>query len=257
MVPSKFSQWIRQNLKDAYSGLIAQDIDFVIKNSSGDIYFVEEKIFKQARTGPAQAVLYKLINDILKNHKSFTGCYKVVCTGENQLFVNDQYSLDYDFFEKEKAYFSNGQWYETVITNSLKYLWDGKGNPPCKKTEQERTFLRNSNLSSVLKKLNLKYFSIDWIVMNYVTGNFILLSEKKTSIDADVQNINQMFEDLTVNSGASNPKTKVVYEYLGHYVIDYNDAMTQFTLNNQICSSEDIINLLNLDDKKIVNYKRK
>jgi len=97
--PTNFSVWMRDNLKDAFCGLITQDIDFVLLNSNDQYFIVEEKNYAGARTGPAQAVIYKMLDDILSTDDSFLGCHNYFrefsteykLQHDNKPFENDWY----------------------------------------------------------------------------------------------------------------------------------------------------------------------
>ncbi len=41
--PSVFSRWMRGHLKDAYSGLITQDIDFFVRNDQNNTFFLSKR----------------------------------------------------------------------------------------------------------------------------------------------------------------------------------------------------------------------
>jgi hypothetical protein len=81
-----FSFWMRTNLKDAYSGLITQDIDFVFISKQKDyFFFIEEKNSYNARVGPAQKVIFKLFNDyLLNNNPKFLGTHTLYILSPNE-----------------------------------------------------------------------------------------------------------------------------------------------------------------------------
>ncbi len=62
-----FSQWIRENLKDSFNGLIAQDIDWIFVNyCTGNFIIVEEKTKRSTascKTNPAQTVIFKMLDE--------------------------------------------------------------------------------------------------------------------------------------------------------------------------------------------------
>src|SRR5690554_2322425 len=100
--PTLFSKWMRKHLKDAYSGLITSDIDFIITREDRKYFIVEEKNKIGARTGPAQALIYKMLDQILSNDSEFLGCHKVTVSNDN-VNVNELKTIDlHDFLKTPK-----------------------------------------------------------------------------------------------------------------------------------------------------------
>ncbi|MGI6771688.1 MAG: hypothetical protein ACOX5Y_04695 [Acholeplasmataceae bacterium] len=261
--PSKFSNWMRTNLKDAFSGLITQDIDFIIKRDDGHYLIAEEKNLKHARTGPAQAVIYKMLDEILSTDNLFLRCHKITVDNK-KIYVNELQTIDiHDFLKDPTRIFFNDydqSWFDKVLYFSLQYLWDGKGSPPKSKTEKERTYNRSSLLKPFLDGHKVDYESIDWIFVNYVTGYYILLSEFNNNLGPLGQRINKVFENNKNGElKVYNPKSKCNYKYLGHYNIKYSfddfGEINQFAINNQKISVVEAINVLNLDDREIEKFK--
>lgn len=252
--PSPFSSWMRDHLKDAYSGLITQDIDFVL-TFCGNYFIVEEKLLLNARTGPAQAVIYKMFDDILSKDNKFFGCHKVVVNGPNNVFLDEQKDVNLDFFLLNPYYCYkntyNQTWFEKIIYFNIRYLWDGKGEPPVRKTEKEHTFNRESKLEIELaKKDDVQQSRIDWVFVNYVSGNYCLLFESDKYLnDPTIQRIISILEKETPTSGAINPKTNVRYHFCGAHKITYNREMTEFQIDGHRYTSEQVIKILNLDEQ--------
>ena len=252
--PTKFSQWMRQHLKDAYSGLITQDIDLIIVNAEGKYFITEEKIYATARTGPAQAVIYQMLDEILQADQCFLGCHKATLT-RNGVWLDESQTVSLDEFVQKPNAYANGEWYKEVVQDSLRFLWDGKGNPPRKKTEAERTFIRKSALEPLLRREDVEFFGIDWIFVNYVTGNFVLLSENQDFDNPVIQRIISQFEEYNQSSRAvRNPKSKCLYKFLGMYKVEYSEDMSEFWINGNYLDEEDAIRILNLDSNEIEKY---
>ena len=254
--PSKFSQWIRYNLKDSFSGLIAQDIDFFIKNKNGQTFVIEEKRNKFAKTGPAQAVIYKLIDEVCSFNTSFQGVLKITDISENFGFLNQTTNVDIvNFLEYPKSIYDlKNQWYENIITNALPYLWDCTGIPKTgRNTAPERTFIRNSNLAPLLTANGFKYTTIEWIFVNYCSGNFAFFYESKPD-DLTLEFI-EMFKRYDYkNNVIFNPKSNKNYNFLGHYLINYEADFSKFKLNENTINKNDAITILNLDNDSILDY---
>lgn len=253
--PTKFSVWMRSNLKDAYSGLITQDIDFIVKSIDNKIYIIEEKIYKNARTGPAQAIIYKMLKEVLSSLDEFEACIKLSDVSNGKAILNDtsEVKLEELFLgNQENLYTNDPSWFELIIEKNLSYLWDGIGIPPYKKTENERTFFRNSKLISWLEENALEFASIDWIFVNYCTGYFITICESSSKLDSLQQKIVDTLHSSEITS--NNPKSKVQYQYLGNYFIEYSDDFEKIKLNGVDVSSDEAIELLNLFNDEISNY---
>ena len=258
--PTPFSVWMRSNLKDAYSGLITQDIDFVISRKDNHYLIAEEKLYSTARTGPAQAVIYKMLSDILTDDSNFEGCHKITVNNNKTLYVNQTSTMTLDEFIKnpQKNYLNSyGQtWFDKILDLNMKYLWDGKGTPPTKKTESEHTYKRKSNLLTLLFENKIINDSIDWLFLNYCSGNFVLLSESGEFLEPTTLRILINLEKHNLEpKKAFNPKTKSEYQFLGAYTVKYNENLSKFVINGHELERKDAIRVLNLDDTEIMHYK--
>lgn len=256
--PTSFSTWMRNHLKDAFCGLITQDIDFVLLNENNKYFIVEEKNIANARTGPAQAVIYKMLDEILSEDNDFLGCHKATLESNGiWLDMSGKVSVN-DFLINPNAYKYNAYnqtWYDKVLYFNLKYLWDGKGIPPVRKTEKEHTFNRESLLEPELLKHNVYRANIDWVFVNYVTGNFVLLSESNCFNNDLIQHI--IFQMYSYNKSSKivkNPKSLCEYKFLGAYEISYSVDMRMFYINGQPVDSNEAIEVLNLDTDEIKKY---
>ena len=261
--PSPFSIWMRDNLKDAFSGLITQDIDFIIKKPDSHFLIVEEKLISSARTGPAQAVIYKLLNDILTKDTSFQGCHKVTCDGE-KLFVNQSQTRSLNNFLNDPFHnYLNSYsqtWFEKIIFFNKKFLWDCKGKPYTKKTEIEHSYQRESKFMPLLKKYSIEYTSIDWIFLNYCTGYFALFFEdnfeEKVYEDTTIRNIIKNFESYNKSDKkAYNPKSNSEYHFVGAYQLHHTENFSHFFINDHRITVDDAIRVLNLDSNEIIKFK--
>ncbi len=249
--PTQFSVWMRTNLKDAFAGLITQDVDFVLTTNNG-YFVVEEKLLSTARTGPAQAVIYKMLDDILSRDKYFLGCHKIVVDSSTRVFLNETMGVTLNsFLMNPKCCYRNRYnqtWFEKILYFKSKALWDGKGTPPVRKTEKEHTFIRESKLSPELEKRGVKVSRIDWIFVNYVSGYFCLLFESDNfKTDRTILRIIDVLEKETPYASAYNPKTKVKYKFCGAYRIKYNRDLSLFDINGRELEKKEAIKLLNLD----------
>ena len=258
-----FSLWMRRNLKDAFSGLITQDIDFVFVSKNKDFFFfLEEKNSMTARVGSAQKIIFKLFNDFNYNEKRFYGTYIFYAIKEKQ---TREELLDFIYRIKNKKLTRPN--YE-IDNNELSKLWDCTGTPPIKKTEKERSGYRGSVIKKVLTKDIIDEFlfiePIHWIFVNYCSGNFIFLEEltKNSKLDDKrrefIDFIDQIFRQNNINSNARNPKSNVRYKYLGYYILKFEntnpDNSPKMYLNNKEISKQELIKVLNLDDDSITAY---
>ena len=254
--PSKFSQWIRFNLKDSFSGLIAQDIDFIIKNKNDQLMVVEEKIFRNARTGPAQAIIYKLIDEVCSSDKSFKGVYKISDISNGHGFVNQDSVLEIQkLIDSPKELLNiNTQWYENIVESALRYLWDCRGTPKAgRNTARERTFDRKSNLIPLLVKNEVEFTSVDWIFVNYCSGNFAFFHESEPNNLA--LEFTTIFKDYNYRElPIENPKSKKEYKFLGNFKIGHSPDFSIFYLNENEIQKQDATALLNLDNDSILKY---
>ena len=257
-----FSFWMRRNLKDAYSGLITQDIDFVfISKQKEFFFFVEEKNSTKARISPAQKVIFKLFNDYLcrKENPKFLGTHLLVVTNENQ--AKHRLSILIDKINNNQVSIP----IYDIENDVLNKLWDCKGEPLLKKTEEERSQYRGSVIKNILSLSGiLNNFSfidqIHWIFVNYCTGNFIFLEEltKNSNINEKrkefITIIDNIFKDS--NSKAINPKSKVKYNYLGYYILKFSntnpDNSDHIFLNYNEISVDFLIKTLNLDNNYFI-----
>jgi len=264
MQKKSFSYWIRDNLKDAYSGLITQDIDFFFINTTKKYFLIiEEKNSMYARLGPAQKIIFKMLNDIFYNNTNieykFYGVIVLYILNKNlstsqikEIVLNKIKDYNPNCFELEK--------------NILEKLWDCKGSPPYQKTEKERTFYRDSNIKEIFKNINLPEHllcnKIDWIFLNYCTGYFILIEEenktKKTEKRKEefISIVNYIFSG-NINP-SFNPKSKVEYKYLGYHRIKFSGESpydsSEIYLNNKKIEIKELISLLNLENDEIKSY---
>lgn len=260
MEPSNFSKWMRTNLKDAYSGLITQDIDFIIKFEKEKYLIAEEKIFSRARTGPAQAVIYKLLSEILENDSNFYGCHKITVNKDETVYINEiKTTTLIDFFSNPRKIYLNSYnetWYDKSLFFNLKYMWDCNGLPKKTKTESERTFSRESNLKELLIKSKIEFSKIDWLFLNYCSGFFAILYEE--NIDNNITN-KRIVEQLEIynknDKKVKNPKSKAEYKFLGTYIIKHSKNFDEFYINGIKITKSEAIAVLNLENDKILKYK--
>jgi len=259
-----FSFWMRTKLKDAYSGLITQDIDFVFISKKKDyFFFVEEKNSLNARIGPAQKIIFKLFNDYLLNdNPTFLGThilYIISPNESNRILLKKIKEIKSQQILKPS--------YE-IEENILKFLWNCEGNPPRKKTETERSQYRGSYLKinlDIVRKDFLFIENIHWIFVNYCKGYFIFVEEltynKKIGEKRKnfITTIDEIFR-ANQNNVAKNPKSGAYYQYLGYYQLTFSqtnpDNSSEVYLNSNKISKKDLIYLLNLDDNSILNYRK-
>jgi hypothetical protein len=257
-----FSFWMRTNLKDAYSGLITQDIDFVFISKQKDyFFFIEEKNSHNARVGPAQKIIFKLFNDyLLNNNPKFLGTHILYILSPNENEANE-ILLKINKIKPGQIVKPSYEIEEYI----LRRLWDCKGNPPKKKTEIERSQYRGSYIRVYLDKVRGDFLFVDnihWIFVNYCTGYFIFIEEltNNKEIEEERKNfINTIDEIFRVkNSIAKNPKSCALYRYLGYYQLKFSqtnpDNSREIYLNSKKISKEELIDVLNLDDNKILVY---
>lgn len=259
-----FSYWMRENLKDAYSGLITQDFDFVFINNKEKYFLViEEKNSKNARLGPAQKIIFKMLNDMFYNNANmeykFHGVIVLYILNKNISPSNIKEMVK----DKIKNYDLN---YFELENDVLDKLWDCKQNPPYRKTEKERSFYRGSYINDIFKNVNLPEYifcyKIDWIFLNYCTGFFILIEEenknKKTEKRKEkfIAIVDKIFNGNINDS--YNPKSKVKYKYLGYYRLKFSGESPydseSIYLNNRKIELKKLVNLLNLDSDEIKSY---
>ncbi|GAB6066460.1 hypothetical protein JCM9492_15550 [Aquifex pyrophilus] len=270
MIKESFSYWMRYNLKDAYSGLITQDIDFVILDKERKVFlFLEEKNSRKARLGPAQKVIFDMFDKLFR----FTQPLGYRFLGTHILYVYKHHTrqeIIREICRKIRRYtYKNYELPQEVIDK----LWDCRGNPPIKKTERERSGYRDSLLQGIINPLNNEkriVRKIDWIFLNYCSGYFIFLEERNRYRqgveDRDVSFmsiIDSIFSEASrINERenfAQNPKSGAIYKYLGYYVLNFsntNPDNSEITLNEVRVDKDTLKELLNLDKDKILEYRK-
>jgi len=141
-------------------------------------------------------------------------------------------------------------------------------------TRPEKTGVRNLDFSRWLRThlkdsyRGLIIQDLDWIVVNYCTGWFILLEQKVVrgrarQITSPAQTvILRMLDELLQRSAelnrtqafSRNPATGAAYEYLGLFLLEFVDGTSPdnssgMLLNGKPISRADLIRLLNLDSQ--------
>ncbi|MFP3256992.1 MAG: hypothetical protein RXO36_04270 [Candidatus Nanopusillus acidilobi] len=255
-----FSYWMRTNLKDAYSGLITQDIDFVFISKQKDhFFFIEEKNSPRARVGVAQQIIFKLFNDyLLNNPPLFLGTHILHISYPDKNLLKERINK-IKSGQVEKPSYEIGE-------DTLRRLWDCKGNPQIKKTEAERSQYRGSIIKEnlhIFKRDFLFIENIHWIFVNYCTGYFIFIEELTNNEEIKeerkkfIDTIDEIFR-ANQKSIAKNPKSGAIYQYLGYYRLKFSrtnpDNSLEIYLNSKKISKEELIDVLNLDDNKILRY---
>ena len=259
-----FSQWMRYNLKDAYGGLITQDVDFVVINKNTlEFCFIEEKNSEYARIGPAQKIIFKMFDDFLRSNSKFLGTHLLIITDA---------SLPPDSIFSKILGRSSQRW--DLEQDVVDKLWDCSGNPPTVKTEKERSRYRGSVLEGIFDKAeakiiiareNLLIEKIDWIFLNYCSGYFIFLEEenrnkrKRPDKEKFIKFIDRIFKEANnAPDKAYNPKSKATYRYLGYFTLSFSnnnpDDSDRILLNGKQIDRASLINLLNLDNDDIIKY---
>lgn len=259
-----FSYWMRKNLKDAFSGLITQDIDFVFLIPKEKLFFfIEEKNSRHARVGPAQLILFKMFDDLFKSE---INGYKFL--GTLILTILEEKKLEDLLSEIEKG-LKNRNYYK-IENYILDRLWDCKGEPRIKKTEQERSGYRGSIIKKIIEKYsihqNIYIEKIDWIFLNYCSGNFIFVEELtncENNIPEGKKDFIKIIDEIFTNASeintskkiARNPKSNAVYKYLGYYKLVFSntnpDNSEKIFLNSKEIDKNKLINMLNLDNSDI------
>lgn len=275
-----FSVWMRTNLKDAFNGLITQDIDFVIvkkdisKPNFFSFYFIEEKNSQKARVGPAQKIIFKMFDDLLtpqifrieKNLYKFLGTYILYLLKE---YDCENFTIWFKSMLKDRPK-------HDIDPEVLKKLWDCNGIPVKIKTEKERTRYRGSILERLFDKCYEVYTKdivfiekIDWIFVNYCSGYFIFLEEltngekltdrKRKFIQTIDSIFNEASKENEITLFAKNPKSKSVYRYLGYYTLSFSktnpDNSHIIILNDKQVKKNDLIKLLNMDTNEILLFR--
>jgi hypothetical protein len=263
MDKNSFSYWIRHNLKDAYSGLIVQDIDYVIIDKQQKIfYIIEEKNSQNARIGPAQCIIFKMINDLLLFNCSLEYVFKGVLL---MRILNNNYKNEDIVKQIENMICNYNKDQFNLSKEIIDRLWDCNEEPNIIRTQNERSFYRGSNLSRFIEYYKEKGFlceHIDWIFVNYCSGNFIFLEEINSSKQINenknefISFIDKMFRS-TNNNKAFNPKSKCTYKYLGYYNLKFtetNPDNSKIFINGKEIDKQCLINILNLDNDEIKKF---
>lgn len=258
-----FSFWMRQNLKDAYSGLITQDIDFVfLSKNKKKFFFIEEKNSTKARIGPAQKVIFKMFDDLLKEINCgymFLGTIIITQTEEAPLE---------DLKEKINSGLNNRMNYD-LDKNIIDRLWDCQGKPQKVKTEYERSGYRGSMIKKALNELrndNILIENINWVFVNYCSGYFIFLEELTYGNSTSqsklefIKTIDCIFKEACDKNEARNIKSKAIYKYLGYYELKFSntnpDNSDAIFINDFKITKEELTKILNLNDAFIAKYKK-
>lgn len=266
-----FSFWMRYNLKDAYSGLIAQDIDFaIIQETNKKFYFIEEKNSDKATVRPPQKIIFKMFDDLFEeniNGYNFLGTHIMYISRE----------MPMDKLKEEIRKSLNNRQIHDIDENILRILWDCKGQPLVRKTEKERSGYRGSIIRKILEtsgyisKPGESYIEhIDWIFLNYCTGYFILVEEMtdgKTDLCGTKKEFIKIMDNLfTIASNrnqksmkAKNPKSGALYKYLGYYKLVFSrtnpDNSNDIFLNDQRISKTCLVDMFNLDNNSIEKFR--
>ncbi len=153
-----FSNWIRNNLKDSFLGLISQDIDWIFVNyCTGYFIIVEVKTHcnnQSKNTSPAQTVILKLVDEFFKkaseininqpfsvnpatniNYK-FIGTFLLNFSGTNpddseKIYLNNKIIAKYDLMKLLNLDSNNSliiaknysnDWINETLKNQISYL---------------------------------------------------------------------------------------------------------------------------------------
>ncbi len=245
---------MRDHLKPATHGLISQDIDYVVFLNDDRFFLAEEKTSERARVSPPQAVIAKMMSDILaKVTEGFLGYFLIYAISEEctRVRLRDVERDFHSFIRGVRAgetFISN--WFEEVIEENFDRLWDCRGRSAGSKTASERSGSRPSNLGKVLDNYSLEHFTVDWVLLNYCTGYFILITESGINrrliyIDHLLRRYNESEEK------AFNPKSGATYEYLGLYSLEFHPNDEDIRLNGRSVSEEELVYLLNLESRGV------
>jgi hypothetical protein len=145
-------------------------------------------------------------------------------------------------------------------------------------TRPERTFERNLDFSQWMRTHLRDSFNgliahdVDWILLNYCTGFFIVLEEKthrqksnRYTGTAQTVMLKMLDEMLSMGSylnqrfeTSKNPATGVVYQYKGAYILEFIKGTDpanaeKIYLNGRPIDAETLIRLLNLDDEALLD----
>ena len=245
---------MRDHLKPATHGLISQDIDYVVFLDEDRFFLAEEKTSERARVSPPQAVIAKMMSDVLaKVTEGFLGYFLIYSSAEGQTYVRlGKERRDFGGFLKglRAGETLSSNWFEEVIERNFDRLWDCKGKPAVSRTAYERSGARPSNLGNILERYSLEHITVDWVLLNYCTGYFILITE--TEVNQRIKHIDDLL--LRYNrrkDKASNPKSGATYEYLGLYRLEFHPNGEDIRLNGRSVSEEELVNLLNLESRGV------
>ncbi len=278
LTPSVFSRWMRGHLKDAYSGLITQDIDFFVRNARNDTFLlIEEKTSNRARSGPAQAVVARMINDLFKRNRQYGGYLLIYTAREHVTIKKPQHRrvLDYprffDLLTKGEYSVLRYDWFTPVIQQKWDILWDCRQPVSSTKTEPERSGLRPSFLREKFEEFasqTVHVKNIHWIFVNYCSGLFLLLEEQESADDVDLAEsekkmvafIHRLFKQADAENRrqkmAKNLKSGSLYQYLGYHLLEYEhyaaSQICNVRLNHQPIDLETLTTILNLDSESAV-----
>lgn len=283
--PSEFSMWMRDNLLASWEGLVTQDIDVMMfDNSLSSFILIEEKNSPRASVTIPQAVCFKMLDEFLKLQKKcrYYGSYLIYYLNDTNIFINP-YELDRDKNtpinkeELEKLICGNFEvleqnygrdWFSPIINNHIDSLWDCRDNPPSYKTRKERSKWRGSKIVNICDHNRTK--PIDWIFINYCTGCFILIEEKRNSNgnykpnpneSQLINKVNEIFEDasnknqsLSDNQKVKNPKSNIPYKYLGYFLLEFGgngpEDSENIYLNHKKIEKNELKAFLNLNNEQ-------
>lgn len=252
MPESAFSYWIRQNLKSATEGLIAQDIDFVLMLES-KLYIVEEKNSKRAKLSLPQKVIYKMLEEFFQHTPSFGGIR----------IIHREHPLESEHECSKLLSDIRNQSYNIELGEDEKrILWDCKGAPKTKHTREESSFYRGSNIENCFKNLNIYYQKIDWIFVNYCTGFFMFLEElsnnRRLSHEkcAFIHGVDKYFRKISKKVIVKNPKSLAKYRYFGYNILEMDSSNPEesgcIKFNGHAVGKEELKEILNLDNQDIL-----
>jgi len=255
--PSAFSEWMRKSLKPATAGLITQDLDYAVFFKGGGFLLVEEKASKRAKVSPPQAVIAKMLSEVFsKVSPCFLGYFLVYALKGEPPYAKLEGEEDFENLLKrlrrgERVRYEG--WFEEVVERYREALWDCKGRPSHLKTERERSFFRPANLKTFFEERSLEYATVDWILVNYCTGYFVLLQEGELS--HRLKELDGLLEEYNAESPVRNPKSGARYKYLGLYRLQFNPPSGRYALNGKAIREEELIRALNLETEEILNYR--
>lgn len=184
---------MRTNLLSSSQWLITQDIDYIIMYKW--LIIIEEKISINWSISAAQAVIYKLLNDIFINLDNFW--LFLIYSINNNFYINpeliknwNKYKIDtikssyynknqvIDMIKNLEIFKLKNNWADNVVKwlfNQLKDCHNLTSN--IYSTANERTFERKTHLNNI----SVNQITIDWIFVNYCTWYFSIIIEKEKS----------------------------------------------------------------------------